>query len=63
MHSFLLIKIYAEQAVQNALAGRSKGIRLNGSMFNNIRYADDTVIFADNKMDLQILMARLNEES
>ena len=39
------------------------GIRVGGKIINNIRYANDTVLIADNEEDLQHLVNVLNEES
>jgi len=41
----------------------NKGILINGLRLNNIRYADDTIIFADNLEDLQALVDRITHHS
>lgn len=55
----LFFNIYSEFIFREAIENSEMGILLNGQRLNNIRYADDTVIFADNPMDLQELMARI----
>ena len=38
----------------------TEGIRINGETVNNLRYADDTVIMANNIDELQILMDKIS---
>lgn len=59
----LLFNIYSEWVFKEALDGCAKGILINGEWLNNIRYADDTIVFADNLNDLQILTNRITEVS
>lgn len=49
----LLFNIYSEAIFREALDTVNGGITVNGIKINNIRYADDTVIMADNMADLQ----------
>ncbi|GFO43596.1 retrovirus-related pol polyprotein from type-1 retrotransposable element r2 [Plakobranchus ocellatus] len=39
------------------------GIKVGGKNINNLRYADDTVLIAENKEDLQKLLNIVEEES
>ena len=39
------------------------GLKVNGKMINNLRYADDTVLIAENEKDLQNLLDIVSEES
>ena len=39
------------------------GVKVNGVWINNIRYADDTVLIADNIHDLQQLVNKVGEQS
>ena len=39
------------------------GIKMGGHVINNLRYADDTVIIAESKNQLQQLMDTVVEES
>lgn len=52
----LLFNLYSENIFQEALEGQEIGIKVNGIRINNIRYADDTVLIADNMNDLQTLL-------
>jgi len=44
-----------------ALEGESRGIKINGSSINNIRYADDTAILAPTLEDLQEMIYRIED--
>lgn len=49
----LLFNLYSENIFQEALENVETGIKVNGTCINHIRYADDTVLIADNMCDLQ----------
>lgn len=55
----LLFNIYSEYIFQQALKDCEIGIKVNGKILNNIRYADDTVIFADTSEGLQELVDKI----
>ena len=55
----ILFNIYSECIFREALEDSEAGILVNGQRLNNIRYADDTVVFTDNPADLQHLMSRI----
>lgn len=57
----LLFNAYSEEIMKKALEGETAGIKVNGIPINNIRYADDTIIMAENIEDLQRLMNRIVE--
>lgn len=59
----LLFNIYSEEIFRRALENAREGIKINGELINNIRYADDTVILASNVEELQQLMERVNDVS
>lgn len=61
--SSILFNIYSEQIFQEALEDIDAGIKINGENINNIRYADDTAVFADSLENLQELMTRITETS
>lgn len=46
-----------------SLDGIEEGIQLNGARINNIRYADDTIILADNITGLQTSMDHIAQHS
>ena len=39
------------------------GIKIAGRNINNLRYADDTTLMAENEEELQSLLMKVNEES
>ena len=55
----VIFNLYSEFIFREALQDVEAGILLNGEHLNNIRYADDTVIFADSLASLQLLMDRV----
>ena len=57
----MLFNIYVEKIFQIALEGVDTGIKINGKPINNIRYADDTAILANNLEDLQDILDRVTE--
>jgi ribosome-interacting GTPase 1 len=59
----ILFNVYAEYIIKRSLQNREEGINTNGTIINNIRYADDMVILAESGEQLQILMEILNKES
>lgn len=54
-----LFNIYSEHIFDIALEDVRDGIKINGTILNNIRYADDTVIIADSPGGLQRLLNRM----
>lgn len=47
--STLLFNLYSEEIFPQALTEFNEGIKINGEVLNNIRYADDTVLMADSE--------------
>ena len=39
------------------------GIKISGRNINNLRYADDTTLMAESKMELKSLLMRVKEET
>ena len=39
------------------------GIKIAGRNINNLRYANDTILLADSKEELKILLMKVKEES
>ena len=58
----LLFNLYSERIFQNALENIQEGIKVNGKLVNNVRYADDTVILANSPEGLQKLMDAITKE-
>ena len=59
----MLFNLYVERAFAEAVSESPMGIKVNGIPINNIRYADDTAIIADNANDMQTLINAVNEAS
>ena len=59
-----LFNFYAEYIIRNAgLEEAQAGIKIAGRNINNLRYADDTTLMAENEEDLKILLMKVKEES
>ena len=59
-----LFNLYAEYIMQNAgLDEAQAGIKIAGRNINNLRYADDTTLMAENKEELKSLLMKLKEQS
>ena len=59
-----LFNLYAEYIIQNA--GQQEalaGIKIAGININNLRYADDTTLMAENKEEQKSLLMKVKEES
>ena len=52
----LLFNVYSEEIFNKALENDAGGILVNGIPLNNLRYADDTVLLAENMQDLQNML-------
>ena len=59
-----LFNFHAEYIKQNAgLEEAQAGIKIPRRNMNNLRYADDTTLMAENKEELKSLMMKVKEES
>ena len=59
-----LFNLYAEYIIQNAgLSELQAGIKIAGRNINNLRYADDTTLMAENEEELKSLLMKVKEES
>ncbi|GFO12851.1 retrovirus-related pol polyprotein from type-1 retrotransposable element r2 [Plakobranchus ocellatus] len=56
-----LFSLYSEIIMRNL--ENHPGIKVGGQNINNLRYADDTVLIAENKEDLQKLLNIVEEEN
>ena len=55
---------YAEYIIWNAKLGEAQaGIKIARRNINNLRYADDTTLMAENKKELKNLLMKVKEES
>lgn len=57
-----LFNVYTENIFRAAL-NNSEGIHIGGESVNNIRFADDTAILAENQEELQSMLDKIHEES
>ena len=58
------INLYAEYIMINAgLDEAQAGIKIAGRNINNLRYADDTTLMAENKEELKSLLMKVKEQS
>lgn len=55
----ILFNMYSDHIFNQAIGDDEDGIKINGRTLNNIRYADDTVIVADNPEALQRLINKV----
>ena len=61
--SSCLFNLYAEYILRNAGLDKAQaGIKIAGRNINNLRYADDTTLMAENK-ELKILLMKMKENS
>ena len=59
-----LFNLYAEYIIPNASLDRAQaGIKIVGGNINNLRYADDTTLMAENEEELKSLLMKVKEES
>ena len=59
-----LFDLYAEYIMRNAgLEEAQAGIKIAGRNINNLRYADDTTLTAENEKELKSLLMKVKEES
>ena len=62
--SLCLFNFYAEYIMQNAgLYEAQAGIKIAGRNINNLRYAADTILMAENDEALKTLLMKVKEES
>ena len=59
-----LFHLYAEQIIREAgLYEEQRGVKIGGRLTNNLRYADDTPLLAENEADLKYLLMKLKGQS
>ena len=59
-----LFNLYAEYIMRNAgLEEAQAGIKIAGRYINNLRYADDTTLMAENEEELKSLLMKVKQES
>ena len=59
-----LLNLYAEYIIRNTgLEEAQAGIKIAGRNINNLRYADDTTLMAENQEELKSLLMKVKDES
>ena len=59
-----LFNLYAEYVMQNARLDEAQAeIKISGRNINNLRYADDITLIAENKEELKHFLMKVKEES
>ena len=59
-----LFNLYAEYIMRNVRLDEAQaGIKIAGRNINNLRYADDTTLMAENEEELKSLLMKVKEES
>ena len=59
-----LYNLYAEYIIRNTgLEEAQAGIKIARRIINNLRYADDTTLMAENEEELKSLLMKVKEES
>uniref|UniRef100_A0A914X6Y4 Reverse transcriptase domain-containing protein n=1 Tax=Plectus sambesii TaxID=2011161 RepID=A0A914X6Y4_9BILA len=59
-----LFNLYAETIMRRCDLDKSPiGVKIGGRNINNLRYADDTTLLAENERDLEYLVRRVKEEN
>ena len=59
-----LFNLHAEYIMRNTgLEEAQAGIKIAGRNINNLRYADDTTLMAENEEELKVLLMKVKEES
>ena len=59
-----LFNLYAEYIMRDSgLEEARAGVKIAGRNINNLRYADDTTLMAESKMELKSLLMKVKEES
>ena len=62
--STCLFNFYAEYIMQNVRLDEAQAeTRIGGRNINNLRYAEDTTLMAENKEELKSLLMKVKEES
>ena len=62
--SLCLFNLHAEYVMRNAgLEEAQAGIKIAGRNINNLRYADNTTLMAENEEELKTLLMKVKEES
>ena len=59
----ILVNIYSEAMLRDALSGGNEGIRVGGHLIKTVRFADDQATLANSVKGLQLMMGKMQENS
>ena len=57
----ILVNIYFEAMLRDALSGVNEGIRVGGHLIKTVRFADDQATLASSVKGLQLMMGKMQE--
>ena len=57
----ILVNIYSEAMLRDALSGVNKSIRVGGHLITTVRFADDQATLASSVKGLQLMMNKMQE--
>ena len=59
----ILVNIYSEAMLRDALSGVNEGIRVGGHLIKTVRFADDQATLASSVKGLQLMMSKMQENA
>ena len=59
----ILVNIYFEAMLRDALSGVNEGIRVGGHLIKTVRFADDQATLASSVKGLQLMMSKMQESA
>ena len=59
----ILVNIYSEAMLSDALSGVNEGIRVGGHLIKTVRFADDQATLASSVKGLQLMMGKMQENA
>ena len=59
----ILVNIYFEAMLRDALSGVNEGIRVGGYLIKTLRFADDQATLANSVKGLQLMMGKMQENA
>ena len=59
----ILVNIYSEAMLRDALSGVNEGIRVGGHLIKTVRFADDQATLASSVKGLQLMMGKMQEST
>ena len=59
----ILVNIYFEAILRDALSGVNEGIQVGGHLIKTVRFADDQATLANSVKGLQLMMGKMQENA